>query len=604
MNPTLRLSGPSLAVQTCRRRLAPLGLVEGPTADLHTSISWHGPAKVAPDRPASEATVQALSGLMHLHGRDQGRPRRIGLEVASVAAGVLAAQGTLAALIGQSRGRRTARVETSVLEGALVFACHYVAAATTDDETLFPPSQSEPGPPFATSDGHRVEIETLDPEAWKAFWHRLGAAGADLGRAWALFRARYYTAACSLPPGLHEATARHSLTELASIAAEYRVSLTPVRHYDEVLAHPGWSAGHPVVDELDLTMAGAPTTATDRPDGLPSGDELPLAGIRVVEATTRMQGPLAGLLMQMLGAQVTKIEPPGGDFGRVVSPSAGGIGSFFLSLNRGKLSVEIDLSAPSGRDDLTDLIAESDVFLHNWRPGKAAQWGLEADDLARANPALVYTAASGWGGLAEPAQLLGTDFLVQAYAGIGDGVSPEGEPAAPSRVLLNDCMGALNTCEGMLRGLYQREQSGRGCRVGTSLLAGGMSLQAHVLEALAGGHEERRRQGRPLWGPLDRPIDTTDAVLVVSADGDALEHLCRLCEVEPGPGAEGAVAERLAGGSATEWEDLLVDAAIPCAVLDPDADVAALPADPRLSDLFEPLAGTAVVPRSPWSFPS
>lgn len=600
MSSTLRFTGPSLAVQSGRRRLEPLGLVEAPTADLDCSISWHGPAKVASDRPASEATVQAMSGLMNLHGRDLGRPRRIGLEVASVAAGVLAAHGTLAALIGRSRGHRIAQVQTSVLEGALMFACHYVAAATTDDETSFPTPQSEPGPPFPTSDGHRVEIETLDPEAWKTFWHRLGAAGADLGRAWALFRARYYTASCSLPSGLHEATARQSLAELASIAAECRVSLTRVRHYDEVLADPGWSPGHPVVDELGPASASAPKARRGVEPAL--GSELPLAGIRVVETTTRMQGPLAGLLLQMLGATVTKVEPPGGDFGRIVPPSAGGTGSFFLCLNRGKTFLEIDLSTPSGRRDLADLAAESDVFLHNWRPGKAAQWGMEADDLARVNPALVYTEASGWGGLEKPARLLGTDFLVQAYAGTSDGLSPEGEAARPSRFLLADCMGALNTCEGMLRGLYQREQTGRGARVGTSLFAGAMSLQAHVLEAMADGHEDRRRHGRPRWGPLDRPIDTTDGVLVVSADGDGLAKLGRMCGVSPGPGAAQAVAERLAAGSASEWEAPLLEAGIPSAVIDPDDDMAALPADPRLGDLFEPLAGTSVVPRSPWSF--
>jgi len=369
-----------------------------------------------------------------------------------------------------------------------------------------------------------------------------------------------------------------------------------------VLADPGCSAGHPVISELAPTAAPAPAPATSGSGPVGAGD-LPLAGIRVVETTTRMQGPLAGLLLQMLGAHVTKVEPPGGDFGRVVSPSAGGTGSFFLCLNRGKHSVEIDLATPEGKSELSDLAAESDVFLHNWRPGKAAQWGLEADDLARRNPGLIYTEASGWGGLAEPARLIGTDFLVQAHAGTGDGLSPEGEAAVPSRFLLTDCMGALNTAEGMLRGLYQREQTGRGCRVGTSLFAGAMSIQAHVLEAMAAGREHRRRRGRPLWGPLDHPLDTTDGVLVVSAEGDDdLARLSRVCGVNPGPGADQAMAECLASRSAAEWEEALVDAGVACAVIDGNEDLAALTTDPRLGDLFEPLAGTSVVPRSPWSF--
>jgi crotonobetainyl-CoA:carnitine CoA-transferase CaiB-like acyl-CoA transferase len=600
-------AGPPLAVQTCRRRLAPLEPADELVEALRCSISWHGPAKLAPDRPGSEASVQALSGLMHLHGSDHGRPRRIGLEVASVAAGVLAAQGTLAALIGQSRGHPVSRVQTSVLQAALVLSSHYIAAATTDDESLLPPAQPEPGPPFESSDGHQVEIETLDPEAWKAFWFRLGADGADLGRAWALFRARYYAGTCSLPPGLHEATARHSLAQLAQVAEACRVSLTRIRHYGEVLADPGWSAGHPVIEELVPSPFATLGVASARGGG--SGPEavrdadLPLAGIRVVETTTRMQGPLAGLLLQMLGAQVTKVEPPGGDFGRVVPPAAGDTGSFFLCFNRGKHTVELDLSSPAGRSELGDLVAGSDVFLHNWRPGKAAQWGLEADDLAQVNPGLVYAEASGWGALAEPAQLLGTDFLVQAYTGVGDGVWPEGDPAVPSRVLLTDCMGALNTCEGMLRGLYQREQTGRGCRVGTSLWAGAMSLQAHVLDALAGGHEARRRQGRPVWGPLDHPIETSDGVLVLSVDDDASrQRLGRMCGLEPGQANDLALAERLATGSARAWESDLVESGIACTAIEADADLADLPADPRLADLFEPLAGTSVAPRSPWTF--
>lgn len=601
MSPTGWLDEASLAVRTHRRRLEPFVHSGQLADDLRCLVSWHGPAASAPERPGSEATIQALSGLMHLHGRDQGRPRRIGLEVASVAAGVLAANGTVAALIGRCRGWGVSRVETSVLQAALVFSSHYVAAATTDDESLFPSPQPEPGPPFASSEGRRVEIETLDPEAWKEFWHHLGAGGADLGRAWALFRARYYAGRCSLPPGLHEATARHTLAQLCETAAACGVSLAPVRHYDEVLADPGWSAGHPIVEELAGSWSqrwGTPRAwgaESERPD------VLPLAGIRVVETTTRMQGPLAGLLLQMLGAHVTKVEPLGGDFGRVVPPAAGGIGSFFLCFNRGKDTVELDLSTAAGRHDLVDLVADSDVFLHNWRPGKAAEWGLEADDLARVNPALVYTEASGWGGLTGPARLLGTDFLVQAYAGVGDGVCPEGTLAVPSRVLLTDCMGALNTCGGVLAGLYQRERTGLGYRVGTSLFAGAMSLQAHVLEALAHGKEHQRRQGRPIWGPLDHPIETSDGLLVVGADG-MKPTLGRVCGFRSGEGTEQAMAERLAGGSAAEWEGRLVEAGIPCEVLDLDGDLAALPADPRLGDLFEPLAGTSVVPRSPWSF--
>ncbi|MGI9119612.1 MAG: CoA transferase [Acidimicrobiales bacterium] len=612
----LAVAQPVLALETYARRLSPWLPLAGTSQEADgtppASISWFGPAGLGAERPGSEAVVQALSGLMALHGQEWGRPRRIGLEVASVAAGVLAAQGALATSIGRSRGRNVAPVHTSVLQAGLLAASHYVAAATCPkEESYLPPAGPAPGPPFQSADGCWYEIETLDPEAWRSFWYALGADGADLGGAWAHFRARYYTATCPLPVGLHEATATRTLAETAELARSCGVSLSPLRHYGEVLADPGSSPGHPVVQTV---APGGDPTAIWPAEPLESrmglqartalgaradASDLPLTGIRVVEATTRMQGPLAGLLLQLLGAEVTKVEPPGGDFGRLVAPLAGDTGSFFSCFNRGKQVAEIDLAALSGRTALRDLVGDADVFLHNWRPGKAASWGLEAADLAGRGAGLVYAEASGWGEAAGPSRLLGTDFLVQAYAGVGDGVRPQGEVAAPARITLTDFMGALNTCEGVLTGLWQRERTGRGAQVGTSLLAGAMTLQAHVLEALAAGSENRRRAGRPLWGPLDEPIPTAEGTLVVTVEDDGtLLRLAQVC----GGADEAEAAAALARGSAHHWEERLLDAGIACAALADDPGPAALVSDPRLAGLFEPLAGSSWVPASPWRF--
>jgi len=550
--------GPVLATQTCARRLAAFGLAED---GIEPDISWFGPAHLPADRAGSEAVVQALSGLMAVHGRDEGRPLRLGLEAGSVATGLLAAQGVLAAEIGRLRGIDVARPQTSVLQSTLLLLSHYLAAATATGDVVPPTAGVAPGPPFQTSDGHWFEIEVFDAEAWKVFWSRLGAPADELGRAWTAFRARYYRGTCRLSPGLHAASRAHTLADAAAAAEASGVSLCRVRTYPEVLEDPGRSAGDPSALVAHPSLAGdirsvpprpapppAPAGATSLPlqglrvveatsrmqGGRSAGDpsalvahpslagdirsvpprpasppapagatSLPLQGLRVVEATSRMQGPLAGLLCQMLGAEVVRIEPPGGDVGRMVPPFAGDTGSFFLCFNRGKRTVELDLGQPSGRRELADVAADADVFLHNWRPGKAAEWGLDAPDLAARNPGLVYVSASGWGGRDEDRRLIGTDFLVQAFTGAGNGLRPEGEPPVPTRVLLADFMGALVTCEGMLGGLYQRQQRGRGGRVGTSLLQGAMALQAHVLDGVAAGAGDAggRRAGRPLWGP-------------------------------------------------------------------------------------------------------
>lgn len=616
MSTCIELSGPELAVRTCARRLAPLGARpsgaggaqhgrlaldwEGPGSGgspLEVNLSWYGPSPVG-GRPGSEAVVQALSGLMQIHGRDAGGPRRIGLEVASVAAGILTGHAVLAAMVGRSRGLPVACVQSSVLQAALVLVSHRVAADSSGSEWVPVPEGPAAGPPFRSADGHVFEIETMDASAWRAFWERLGAGDADLALAWRMFRPRYFRGTCTLPPGLHEATAARPLAEIAEVARMSAVSLCRVRDYDDVLIEPGRSEGHPRTRPLPTSAdpaARSPASA--------SAGALPLAGLRVVAATNRLQGPLAGLLLQMLGASVVRVEPPGGDLVRTVPPLLDGTGSFFLSFNRGKEAVEVDLGKPAGRDDLVELVAGADVFLQNWRPGKAAEWGLEAEHLAAVNPRLVYAYASGWGGRPKMAHLVGTDFLVQAYAGVAAGITPVGEPPVPSRALLTDYAGALNTCEAVLSGLYLRERSGRGQRVEASLLDGAMALQAHVLEDLATGQEKGRRRGRPVWGPLDRPLETADGTLVVNVENDDdMQRMCSACGVDPGNGGrvglEALLARRLTDEPAGHWEEQLTEAGIACAQA--CTDIGALPRDPRLAGLFEPLAGAASIPLPPW----
>ncbi|MDQ6616550.1 MAG: CoA transferase [Actinomycetota bacterium] len=591
-------TGPALAEQVCRGRLQP---VIGTTVDslpVSWDISWHGPATDRLGPRGSESTIQARSGLMEVHGWDAGRPRRLGLDVASVAAGLVAGNGLLAALIGARRDRPVARIETSALQAGLLLVSHHIAAATSGGELLPSPPGPQPGPPFRTADGRWCEIEVFEAETWKAFWCRLGAGDADLGRAWTAFRSRYYRGRCSFPPGLHEATARLSLSELTAVAESCQVSLAPLRTYPEVLAHPGWTR------RAVAAIGGAPAAPAATASPKDRRGELPLAGLRLVEATNRMQGPLAGLLLQMLGAEVVRVEPPGGDIGRMVPPACGEVGSFFLCFNRGKRSVELDLTRPAGRRELLELLSESDAFLHNWRPGKASEWGLDAPGATEANPRLVYAEATGWGESSENAHLIGTDFLVQAYAGFGDGLNPVGEAPRTSRALLTDCLGALVTCEGILAGLYLRETTGQAVPVVTSLLEGAMAAQAHILDALGAGRPDGRQAGRPVWGPLDRPIEADGGSVVVSVEDDSdYARLCDICGIDTSGDVRVADEEALVACIAQDppdhWEKLLRPAGIPCAAA--SRDLATLPADPNLSPLLETLGESCQAPASPWT---
>jgi crotonobetainyl-CoA:carnitine CoA-transferase CaiB-like acyl-CoA transferase len=460
--------------------------------------------------------------------------------------------------------------------------------ATGLDDAVPGPPLAAPGPPFGSADGHWFEIETLETAPWTDFWARLGVGpGPDVGRAWTQFRWRYERARCSLPPELHQATQARTLAELRQVAVDSGVSLAVVRDYRAVLADRP-----PAFAVLGLADGGAQPAPPHA-----GGGDLPLAGIRMVEATNRIQGPFAGMLLRMLGAEVVRVQPPEGDYGRAA-----------LTLHRGKQAVTLDLATAGGRADLVELVAGADVFLHNWRPGKSAEWGLEPADLARRRPGLVYASTSGWGDRPEGRLLVGTDFLVQAHAAVGDGMHPVGRPAVPSRLILCDLFGALVTAEGILAGLDRSQETGRACEVRSSLLAGAMALQAHVLDAMAEGTEEGRRDGRPLWTSLDHPIPTADGHVVLSAGDD--ESLGRLRQLYvDGPSralgeadVERGICVRIRESVAATEEKRLLDAGIPAAVV--CGDLADVPADPRFAGMFEPvgIGDAAVAPRTPWAF--
>ena len=584
-----------------------------PTAgDVDCSIAWNPNRR---EQSGNEALIQAISGLMAVHGRDRSIPRRLGLEVASVAAGIVATQGVLAVLISKSRGQPISRIRTSVLEAALMFLYHHIAIATCGGNWPFRPLESEQGPPFATADGHWVELEVMTGESWKTFWTRLGVGDAkEAGSAWLPYVYRYLAGSCALPAALHDATRRNTLAEIRRAAEQSGVTVGTVRSYEDLLCDLG-SSGQNRRKNLALLWTIEPRTGhveTERRHAdqrLAAAPILPLAGMQVVEVTSRLQGPLAGLLLQMLGAEVLKVEPPGGDFGRFSPPLAGSVGAAYLAYNRDKQVLEIDYKRPEGRAQLTDLAAGADVFLHNWKSGRAEQLGLDFQHLSRRNPRLIYAHASAWGKMDEEPSPIAGDFLVQAYAACGDGLNPVGEPPFPSRITLLDVTGGLLACEGILAGLYGRERSGYGCRVETSLLSAAMSLQSEILTAIATNQERSRLAGRPLWGWLDQPLETGEGFIMVSREDSAVEKrlldVCNLdvCNIDESPAGSDIserLLKRLRAKTAAEWNVLFRRAGIPSELV--CTSLAKLSEDCELQNLLQHVDSACCVPAAPWHF--
>jgi len=189
----------------------------------------------------------------------------------------------------------------------------------------------------------------------------------------------------------------------------------------------------------------------------------PLEGITVVETASYLSGPWAGMMLADLGAEVIKVEPPGGDpyrrFGRPVTPVA----PVWAACNRGKRSVVVDLKTDQGVAQLLDLVAETDVFLSNWRPDVAERLGIGDDVLAAANPRLIRCWISGNGPsgprVGEPA----FDTVIQARSGMTDAISSDGAPTVSYGYPIDKLTPMLAT-QAILAALFARERSGAGDR--------------------------------------------------------------------------------------------------------------------------------------------
>ena len=485
-----------------------LALADGRRRTLR--VDWSGP--VHEPGLVDEATVQAVCGVMHVHGRRTGRPTGLSVDYCATAAGVVAMSGLLASLLTAADDLT---VSTSVAEAALLSVSQYLAAAGADDPEAV--DLAPGGPPFTSADGVRFELETLLPETWARFWADLGTPRDAMRASWRPFQFRYATATAPIDPALHHATLAHTFAEIHAAAERAGVSVCRLYPAAEHAAErSAWFGGQPAPPwSIEVGHRRAPAWYPTPPDQ-------PLHGIDVLEAGRRVQAPLAAHLLGMLGARVTRIEPPGGDPLRGMPPCSGGLSARWLALNRGKHAVEIDIKEPADRARLRTLAAAADVFLHNWAPGKAEQLELGARDLPGH---LVYAYTSGWGGHPVPDAPIGTDFMVQARTGMADTVRPADTPPAPSLMTLLDVLGGLLGAETVLAGLLTRNATGRGVSVQSGLFGAALELhppgERHLEARPPTGHRQPTiGGGAPLVGPDDPALGgpvavTTDLAALV-----------------------------------------------------------------------------------------
>lgn len=225
-----------------------------------------------------------------------------------------------------------------------------------------------------------------------------------------------------------------------------------------------------------------------------------LSGIRVLDCSIAMAGPFAAQRLGDLGADVVKVEPVTGEWQRHVA--AGGargnrVNVSFLSLNRNKRSLAVDLKSEDGKKVLLDLVKTADVFLQNYRPGVAKRLGVDYETLSRINPKLVYISMSGYGESGPYVNRPGQDLILQAMSGAMLSAGRTGEAPTPAGQYLVDAVTAYTAFEGALAALFHRERTGEGQLVEVNMLDAITTIQMQELSVFTVGGKKQERSAEP-----------------------------------------------------------------------------------------------------------
>jgi len=205
-------------------------------------------------------------------------------------------------------------------------------------------------------------------------------------------------------------------------------------------------------------------------------DRAALEGIRVLDVTQVMAGPFCAMQLCDMGADVIKVEPPGGDSTRHMAGAAGSDSPGFNAVNRGKRGIVLDLKTGPAQSVFRRLLRRADVLIENYRPGVMRGFGLDYPSLAAEHPGLIYASISGYGQTGPDASKGGFDLIAQGVSGLMSVTGEPGRPPAKVGVPLTDLGAALFALGAILAALHYRNRTGRGQHIDTSLVEAGIAL--------------------------------------------------------------------------------------------------------------------------------
>jgi crotonobetainyl-CoA:carnitine CoA-transferase CaiB-like acyl-CoA transferase len=339
----------------------------------------------------------------------------------------------------------------------------------------------------------------------------------------------------------------------------------------------------------------------------------PLAGVRVIEAAIAVLGPLAGQVLGDMGAEIIKIETPEGDPMRQIGPARNpGMAAYFLTLNRNKKSLVLDLKRQAAREAMLRLAATADVFLHNMRTGAAARLGIDYATIAAANPRIIHASATGYRPGTAYANRAAFDDVIQGESGLaalngGVANGPDGGPPRYVPMVVCDKVSGHVLAGAIAMALFARERTGKGQKIHVPMMEtmAAFNLVDHLWHGVFGEPEKGLGYPRMLT-PHRRPYATEDGHICLLATTDRqwwglfaamdcpeLGDDPRFATIAGRTGNIDAlyaiVAERMRLRPTLEWRARLDQFDVPNGVVN---DLAGLLADPYLNEtgFFRPLA--------------
>jgi len=325
---------------------------------------------------------------------------------------------------------------------------------------------------------------------------------------------------------------------------------------------------------------------------------LPLEGVRVLDLSRVLAGPYATMVLGDLGADVLKIEHPerGDDTRHWGPPFAGGEAgeagesAYFLSINRNKRSIGVDLKTPEGLERIKKLAAGADVVIENWKRGALEKMGLGYEALKEHNPGLVYCSITGFGPGPDEDRP-GYDFLVQARGGVMGITGPEGGEPIKVGVAIADIVCGLHAATAILAALHKRSETGEGTRLEVPLFESTLSWLANRAQGYLVSGEDKGRMGNahPSVVPY-QTFDAADKPVAVAVGNDAqFERLCKVIgreelatderyatnrdRVENRDGLIEALKEEFRKRPAGEWVEKIRGAGVSCGPVNDLADI-------------------------------